>query len=1125
MTITVNRTVYWPPVLSLVTSLVIALATPSANGLSFIDETIDQDVTYSESATWEGTTTFVDGSILTVTGSSSRPLYRFGIVSPDALVGDGSIRVETGDGTRFNEINQIYFGPGTTLGTGVNLEISGSSPLNLIFPAGFNQDGAVRFVDPDLQTWLISLDDNEGQFWSSNNEVVLEDGRLRFSGGMLLSPNGFRENFVNAGGTAVISMPYDTRNGQAFDMEGQEISDLGRVELDGSFVNGRIDTGDETWRPRTENPERPERNGTVFADMQIAGKYDASASTVAIDGGIELDAGTEIIANRIHFSKNRSNGQTLANEGVYTTLSGPGTLKLREFTNFLGQRVDPVFGRQTHSASEPRLVRIGPEMTIVVEPGTTRLLAGNFENYGTILIPTGSEASIGGRSWENRGTILAAGANLFLAGQYTASDLNGIDATGGSVQLGPGLDLEGETYFAGPQLPLVIHAPSGDGIFNGTLASEQEITVNSAILTDATVDANVNLSSKLTLRGNSGFGSNRVLRFTGRSGFNFDHGTLAFESPNSELTNVTIRMDPESNVPLHVGANNLRLGPGSRIEQTYNDVDLFVSDQLIIEGAIAIDQPGSRVGLRGQIIHRGSIEVVQGAVLDVFGSVVNEGGTANIQSGGRLRTFDDASFAQSVNAVAGSIFTPVGSLDARQLAPGLLPSGFSQLYWGPDDHAEFEIGSGPLILEYARQYLLAGGRLSAESIDARVQPLHIGPSDDLTCRLTLNSLTGQLIALNGAEADLDIDHWNHVDLLAEGTASLRLAQPSFGFAPPVRMTDSRIAAPLQVNGKIEAIDGLVIDGSLDWESPSFPSFGSTSGLSLVGFSRLEGSGEVTTPTSFLPATFTGGRFALVSDTNQIEISEELTLNVRTHLAAEGEVLINHGTLRAVPSREWLVESVDNHGVLFIDNEATEFSEPLVIEGSLKQETGGSLAIVRSAGGPEPGTSWIQATEEVSLAGTLDLSQFSSEPLSSGDTVTVITSLTGLVGGFDQVIHSSAASNAEFVWAVTIEQKSVMLTAARKGDANLNGQIEQGDLNAVLSNWGQNNLTDPSADISWVSGDFDGDGLVAQSDLNAVLNNWGSSVAPDFTGFTVPEPATLGLVGIGLASVSLRRRCA
>ncbi|MEM8495741.1 MAG: hypothetical protein AAF663_10180, partial [Planctomycetota bacterium] len=89
-----------------------------------------------------------------------------------------------------------------------------------------------------------------------------------------------------------------------------------------------------------------------------------------------------------------------------------------------------------------------------------------------------------------------------------------------------------------------------------------------------------------------------------------------------------------------------------------------------------------------------------------------------------------------------------------------------------------------------------------------------------------------------------------------------------------------------------------------------------------------------------------------------------------------------------------------------------------------------------------------------------------------------------------------------------------------GDADVDGRVDQADLNAVLNNWGAVMAADTPPELAWTRGDLDGSGAVEQGDLNAVLNHWGDGAAPDFTGFAVPEPSAALLLAVGL----LRRRC-
>ncbi|MEM1445233.1 MAG: hypothetical protein AAGF84_04205 [Planctomycetota bacterium] len=84
-----------------------------------------------------------------------------------------------------------------------------------------------------------------------------------------------------------------------------------------------------------------------------------------------------------------------------------------------------------------------------------------------------------------------------------------------------------------------------------------------------------------------------------------------------------------------------------------------------------------------------------------------------------------------------------------------------------------------------------------------------------------------------------------------------------------------------------------------------------------------------------------------------------------------------------------------------------------------------------------------------------------------------------------------------------------------GDANLDGIVDQTDLNLVLTGWGEGGL-------GWGDGNFGGADAIDQFDLNAVLTNWGASSAPNFEGFAIPEPAAAAVLGLGGLAL-LRRR--
>ncbi|MEM1098302.1 MAG: PEP-CTERM sorting domain-containing protein [Planctomycetota bacterium] len=117
---------------------------------------------------------------------------------------------------------------------------------------------------------------------------------------------------------------------------------------------------------------------------------------------------------------------------------------------------------------------------------------------------------------------------------------------------------------------------------------------------------------------------------------------------------------------------------------------------------------------------------------------------------------------------------------------------------------------------------------------------------------------------------------------------------------------------------------------------------------------------------------------------------------------------------------------------------------------------------------------------------------------------------------------TSASPNRILLNVTFDEGAL---AAITGDYNGNGQVEQGDLNIVLNNWGSPLLPADGIAVDALPNGASFDGLIDQNELNAVLNNWGSTATPDLPGFattSLPEPATAALLGLG-GLATLRRR--
>ncbi len=123
----------------------------------------------------------------------------------------------------------------------------------------------------------------------------------------------------------------------------------------------------------------------------------------------------------------------------------------------------------------------------------------------------------------------------------------------------------------------------------------------------------------------------------------------------------------------------------------------------------------------------------------------------------------------------------------------------------------------------------------------------------------------------------------------------------------------------------------------------------------------------------------------------------------------------------------------------------------------------------------------------------------------------------LAGMQIQSLQEDATLAIEIISATIVES----ILAGIEGDYDNGGQVEQTDLDFVLSNWGDTDVSDVT---NWVNFPGGGafDGLVDQNELDGVLLNWGSTSAPDFAGSSVPEPASLAVLA-GLGVIALRRR--
>lgn len=382
--------------------------------------------------------------------------------------------------------------------------------------------------------------------------------------------------------------------------------------------------------------------------------------------------------------------------------------------------------------------------------------------------------------------------------------------------------------------------------------------------------------------------------------------------------------------------------------------------------------------------------------------------------------------------------------------------------------------------------------------------------------------------------------------IVDGEARLRLSgwserQIDVPYGPNL-LSNVTIESGVSVNplGRLTIENGLVLDGTLV--------------LSLVGDAGAS-------------VTFQGDQ--TVSGTGQLIRYDNSFGGSISTVRAEGDLTIGEGvSFRFYEAVENALRA-DTHDVtlaghIWADSETTSSSEEFKIRfsaGTFKVEDSGHLELlnasqfdaerlvfstgsrvslsqkqVRSGATRFPDRSLVTVAGMLNVDGHLTV-QYAWKPVANdaseyddlvnyahGDQLRLF-SAESVSGQFDSIEFRTAPHwrypapglDAGLAWAVLYETNAVVAEVALLGDANLDGAIEQGDLNAVLSHWGQ------SDGVSWVSGDLTQDGVVDQADLNAVLTNWGSGAAPSFAGFAVPEPG-MGLAAalLGVAGVCRRR---
>jgi hypothetical protein len=108
--------------------------------------------------------------------------------------------------------------------------------------------------------------------------------------------------------------------------------------------------------------------------------------------------------------------------------------------------------------------------------------------------------------------------------------------------------------------------------------------------------------------------------------------------------------------------------------------------------------------------------------------------------------------------------------------------------------------------------------------------------------------------------------------------------------------------------------------------------------------------------------------------------------------------------------------------------------------------------------------------------------------------------------------------------VTYTATDVRVTVAISGDIDLDGDVDNADIGAVVGSFtGSGGIGG-----SWATGDLDGDGDVDNADIGIVVGEFTGSQAQLELALTqawsnVPEPSSIAILGLGGLLIARRRR--
>ncbi len=247
--------------------------------------------------------------------------------------------------------------------------------------------------------------------------------------------------------------------------------------------------------------------------------------------------------------------------------------------------------------------------------------------------------------------------------------------------------------------------------------------------------------------------------------------------------------------------------------------------------------------------------------------------------------------------------------------------------------------------------------------------------------------------------------------------------------------------------------------------------------------------------------------------------------------AQSDRLILGGATNSFVNKGQVIAPTGSDQVLFVEvnttSEGGSFSGNLDFATSVELDNGSTMQLQIGGLTPQSGHDQVNVTQNVTLAGELDLGLTGGFRPNYGDTFDILTYGGTRTGTFDTVLGGVVDNDLALATIYDyVDQdgtrNGITLVATGPGDVNLDFEVNIFDLSIIVGNINQTG--------TWSEGDINGDGNVDIFDISIVVGNINRDFTPPpgspiagLQNVAVPEPGTFALFGGILIAATSRLR--